>query len=92
MRAHGGSGAIEREALIEHLKAFFRRKRIDANWEAIDKADDESLVTALAMVCPFRPPEKQALLEAPDFVARARTLAALLQMGGDGDDDTVVKQ
>ncbi len=92
LRSRGGAGAIERDALIAHLKAFFRRKRIDADWEAIGKADDESLVTALSMVCPFQPPEKQALLEAADFVARARTLAALLQMGGEGDEDDATRQ
>ncbi|MBN34009.1 MAG: peptidase S16 [Rhodospirillaceae bacterium] len=92
LRSHSGTGVIERDTLIGHLKAFFAKKQIDANWEAIEKADDESLVTALSMVCPFRPSEKQALLEAVDFVARAQTLDALLQMGGDGDEDDVVRQ
>jgi Lon protease-like protein len=92
LRPQGGSGAIDRDALAQHLKAFFVKKQIDANWEAIEQADDESLVTALAMVCPFHPPEKQALLEAADFVARADTLIALLQMGGDGDEDDPVRQ
>ncbi len=92
LRVQGGTGMIERETLIAHLKAFFSRKQIEANWEAIEKADDESLVTALSMVCPFQPPEKQALLEAVDFVARAETLIALLQMGGDGDEDDAVRQ
>lgn len=88
----GGGTAIDRQALLDHLRAFFRKKRIDANWEAIEKADDESLVTALAMVCPFRPPERQALLEAPDVAARAATLMALLRMGGEGGEDHDVRQ
>ena len=92
LRPDEDGGPIERDALIVHLKAFFQRKRIDADWEAIEKANDQSLVTALSMACPFPPPEKQALLEAADFVARARVLAVLLQMGGQGDDDTPVKQ
>ncbi|MDG2483011.1 MAG: LON peptidase substrate-binding domain-containing protein [Alphaproteobacteria bacterium] len=92
LRSQGGTGVIERDILIDHLKAFFQRKQIEANWEAIEKADDESLVTALSMVCPFQPPEKQALLEAVDFVARAQTLIALLQMGGGDDEDEVVRQ
>jgi len=92
LRSHGGTGVIDRAALIGHLKAFFQRKQIDANWDAIEKADDESLVTALSMVCPFQPSEKQALLEAVDFVARAQTLDALLQMGLDGDEDEAVRQ
>jgi len=32
------------------------------------------------MVCPFEPPEKQALLEAPTTADRARALVILLRM------------
>ena len=32
------------------------------------------------MICPFAPPEKQALLEARDLEARARALIALIEM------------
>jgi hypothetical protein len=39
------------------------------------------LVVTLGMVCPFEPPEKQALLEARNDADRASTLLALLQMG-----------
>ncbi len=92
LEAVGGAATIDRKALLGHLRAFFHKKRIDANWEAIEKADDESLVTALAMICPFRPPERQALLEAPDVAARAATLMALLRMGGEGGEDHDVRQ
>ena len=47
-------------------------------------ADDELVVT-LAMICPFDPVEKQALLEAVDPGARASTLLMLLEMGAHGD-------
>jgi len=78
-----GTGMIDREGILHHLREFFTARRIDANWDAIEQADDESLVTALAMVCPFEPSEKQALLEARDFTTRADTLLALLQMGSE---------
>ena len=81
--AIGGTGMIDRDVLLFHLREFFSHRGIDANWDAIEQADDESLVTALAMVCPFEPSEKQALLEARDLMTRADTLLALLQMGGD---------
>jgi len=45
---------------------------------------DEALVVTLAMVCPFEPVEKQALLEAPDDAERGATLLTLLQMGAAG--------
>ena len=76
-----GEGAIDRARLVPALKSFFARRQLKANWEAIEKASDDGLVTALAMVCPFEPSEKQALLESPDVVARARLLQALLEMG-----------
>ena len=40
----------------------------------------ERLVTSIAMVCPFEPNEKQALLEAPDLDERARLLTAIIEM------------
>ena len=41
---------------------------------------DDTLVVTLAMVCPFDPAEKQALLEAPAEADRARTLRTLLEI------------
>jgi uncharacterized protein len=37
-------------------------------------------VTSLAMICPFEPNEKQAVLEARDLNAQAALLTALMQM------------
>ena len=84
-----GTPAIDRAALLGALRPFFRVRGIEANWDAIEQTDDTMLVLTLAMVCPFAPPEKQALLEAETPEARAKMLVALLQMGahdaGDGD-------
>ena len=44
------------------------------------------LVVTLAMVCPFEPAEKQALLEAPTDTERAAALLTLLQMGALSQD------
>jgi len=44
------------------------------------------LVITLAMVCPFEPAEKQALLEAANDAERASTLLTLLQMGAMAQD------
>lgn len=75
---------VDREALLAALRQYFAGRRIDANWDAIRRMPDEALVVTLAMVCPFEPAEKQALLEAPDQAERSRTLLALLQMGAAG--------
>jgi len=80
----------DRDALLGLLRAFFQVKGIEAEWPAIEEADDGFLVTSLAMVCPFEAPEKQALLECTGTAARGALLAALMEMslhGATGDDD-----
>jgi len=77
--------SFDRAALLIALRAYFKARGITANWEAIDAAADASLVTTLAMACPFPPAEKQALLEAATPGDRARVLTALLQIGTHGD-------
>ena len=72
---------VEREALVTALRSYFTHRGINANWDAIKRLPDDMLVVTLAMVCPFEPAEKQALLEAPDETDRASALLTLLQMG-----------
>ena len=72
---------IDREGLLDALRGYFARRDIDPNWDTINRLPDEALVVTLAMVCPFEPIEKQALLEAPGEAERADTLLALLRMG-----------
>jgi Lon protease-like protein len=76
-----GPIGVEREALLTALRGYFARRNFEANWDAIRRMQDDALVTALSMICPFEPAEKQALLEAASDVDRATTLLALLQMG-----------
>ncbi len=78
--------AIDREGLIDALRAYFAVRGFDANWDAINEMPDDALVVTLAMVCPFDPAEKQALLEAPAMPDRASTLLTLLQMGAHTPD------
>ncbi|HEY0206715.1 MAG TPA: peptidase S16, partial [Acetobacteraceae bacterium] len=75
------SAELDRDGLVEALRAYFAARGFDANWEAIDEMPDEALVSTLSMVCPFDPAEKQALLEAPNTADRASTLLTLLRMG-----------
>ncbi len=80
------SGIVEREKILTALRGYFAQRGVEANWDAIRRMSDDSLVVTLAMACPFEPVEKQALLEAPDEAERAATLLALLQMGAAGPD------
>jgi uncharacterized protein len=72
-----------RERLLAALKTYLNSRDMKADWRSVMTAPGEALVNALAMMCPFDPAEKQALLEAPSFQERASTLMALLEMGGE---------
>ena len=71
---------IKREALTALLKEYFDMHNMSCQWEKIEEAKDEQLITCLAMVCPFDPREKQALLEAPCCRARADLFMTLLEL------------
>ncbi len=73
-------GDFDRDRLVKGLRAFFHKHGIAADWEAVAKTPGERLVTSIAMICPFEPSEKQALLEAPNFAERARLLCAIVEM------------
>ena len=75
-----GDGEFDRDRFIRGLKGFFTQRQISADWEVIEKAAGEHLINSIAMLCPFAPSEKQALLEAPDLDERARLLIALVEM------------
>ncbi len=82
-------GGVDRSRLIDLLQAYFRQQGLSASWDAIGQTPDERLVTSLAMICPFQPSEKQALLEADCLSARGRLMMALLEIAiaGHGDGD-----
>jgi uncharacterized protein len=78
-----------RERLLAALKTYLNSRDMKADWKSVMTAPGESLVNALAMMCPFDPAEKQALLEAPSFQERASTLMALLEMGSEPGPTTL---
>jgi uncharacterized protein len=79
-RERAGKPDFDRDRLVRGLKSYFAQRQIQADFEAIEKAPGEYLVTSLAMACPFAPSEKQALLEAADPDERARLLTTLVEM------------
>ncbi len=74
------TGRIDRDRLLTALRGYFANTGLSGDWDAIQQTPDERLVTSLAMICPFEPSEKQALLEAPDLTERARTMTAIMEM------------
>jgi Lon protease-like protein len=71
-----------RDRLLAALNDYLQRRELKADWKSVMNAPAETLVNALAMLCPFEPNEKQALLEAPEWTDRVSTLLALLEMAG----------
>jgi Lon protease-like protein len=76
----GDEPAFDRERFNRALKGYFQQHQISADWDAITSAPAERLVTSIAMMCPFEPSEKQALLETSSLDDRARLLTAIIEM------------
>jgi uncharacterized protein len=82
--AEADETGFPRERLVTALKDYLSRRDLKADWKSVLSAPPETLVNALAMLCPFEPAEKQALLEAPTWPERVDTLIALLEMANAG--------
>lgn len=82
---------FDRGTLFEALRNYLDVQELDADWKALERIADESLISSLSMMCPFEPREKQALLEAPGLAERAEVLTTLMQFaapaGLAGDPD-----
>lgn len=78
--ARKGEDDVDRKALLVALKDFLHANNLKTDWEGIEKAPNEALVNALAMMSPYGPAEKQALLEAPDLKTRAEILIAVTEI------------
>ena len=75
-----GQAAVDRKALVDALRAFAEVNEVGVDWDDIEKASNETLVNALAMMSPYGAREKQALLEAHDLKSRAEILVAISQV------------
>ena len=49
----GGDSAFDRDRLLRGLRGFFAQRQVSADWQAMEKAPGEHLVTSIAMLCPF---------------------------------------
>ncbi|MBR0783582.1 LON peptidase substrate-binding domain-containing protein [Bradyrhizobium iriomotense] len=78
--ARMGEDQVDREALLSVLADFLKANNLKVDWEGVESAPNEALVNALAMMSPYGPAEKQAMLEAPDLKTRAEILIAVTEM------------
>ncbi|EKF61211.1 LON peptidase substrate-binding domain-containing protein [Allorhizobium sp. NPDC080224] len=87
-------GQVNRAGLLAAFKAYLEANKLEADWESVERASNLTLVNSLSMMSPFGPPEKQALLEAPDLKTRAETLIAITEIvlaRTFGDADTILQ-
>ncbi len=82
-----GADDVPRAELLAVLRRYLDARNLKADWDAIEKSENEELVNGLALAGPFGPADKQALLEAVTVADRARALIALAEIdlaGGAG--------
>jgi Lon protease-like protein len=75
-----GSDTVDRTHLLDTFRLYLDANHLEADWDSIEKASNETLVNALSMMSPYGMAEKQALLEAPDLKTRSETLIALTEV------------
>jgi Lon protease-like protein len=78
--ARKGEEDVDRKAVLRALTEFLKANNLKTDWEGIEKAPNEALVNALAMMSPYDSAEKQAMLEAPDLKTRAEILVAVTEI------------
>ena len=90
LRAEETQADFRREEFMDKLARYFKQRNLGVDWSSLKEAEDEFLVNALSILCPFAPEEKQALLEARTLADRCRVLETLiafsLQSGSKRDD------
>ncbi len=82
---------FDREAFLDTLGRYFASQQLSTDWESLREAGDELLVNSLAMLCPFEPEDKQALLEAPSLETRRETLVTLMEFALRSGGEEVVQ-
>lgn len=67
--------------LLHALRGFSERQELTFDFDLLSSLPGVTLLNGLSVALPFRPEEKQALLEAADPAEREETLLTLLGMG-----------
>ena len=70
---------LDRVGFLDLLARYFEAVNLSAEWPSLKDAEDEMLINALSMLCPFDPEDRQALLEAPSLATRRETLVTLME-------------
>jgi Lon protease-like protein len=69
------------ERLLDAFEKFARQHELSFDPERLQALSGVALLNGLSIALPFRPEEKQALLEAPDPAQREEVFLSLIRMG-----------
>ena len=69
---------FNKNIFIEKLKSYFEKQGLIADWSSFENIENKLLIITSAMICPFKPNEKQALLECKNINKLANTIILLL--------------
>ncbi|HEX7184009.1 MAG TPA: LON peptidase substrate-binding domain-containing protein [Thermoanaerobaculia bacterium] len=73
--------SIDPSRILKALRGFGEAQGLELDFQLLASLPGISLLNGLAVALPFRPAEKQALLEAPGPMEREELLLALMGMG-----------
>ncbi len=68
-----------RPYLLEVLDTYLKLNGINPNWSDIDSTSDARLISTIALLCPFKAAEKQALLEMSDLKKQSELITQLME-------------
>ncbi|KAJ57473.1 ATP-dependent protease [Actibacterium mucosum KCTC 23349] len=78
---------FDRPVFLALLSKYFNETGLSTDWDSLKEADEELMINALSMMCPFEPEDKQALLQAATLAERRKTMTTLIEFallaGGD---------
>ena len=70
---------------------YFSSNKISADWGNLKKADQETLINSLSILCPFESYEKQALLEAYSLDDRKKVLTTLMEISSQKQGNDIIQ-
>lgn len=83
---------FDREPFLDRLSRYMNAHELATDWDSLREADDELLVNSLAMMLPFEPKEKQALLETVTLSERRELLDGLIEYDlRSGDQEEILQ-
>ncbi|MDB6178914.1 LON peptidase substrate-binding domain-containing protein [Paracoccus sp. Z330] len=87
MKGAERDSGLDRSVLLALLQRYMEQHELSTDWEAAERAEDETLINSLSMMLPFSSGDKQALLESPHLSDRRELLQGLIEFALHGGDD-----